>query len=567
MAIFDLDGNELDVAYSLDGVALAEAYDIDGNPLYEDDPEVIDDIDLSNVESYFVQPVRDAMAYVKNLGTRGWVHHIVITDTHNTLNYLHSAPIVEAMQSSNYFSKVIHLGDVSDSNATGNFASSVAEWGRFNGNMLLAIGNHDVVVTDYQTLYYDNFLSDDTDIVVDDSDILNFNYYWDDTKHKIRYIVCAYTSGGRNYVLDKLKTVPTNWSVLTLCHYPDTLNSYVPLSIIGKELNYIGNLVGHMHIDGYKSAFESMYNQVMLNNDGHINDDVNYPKTQGTSTEQCITIMSINTSTKNVKFYRIGIPTTLGQNWQYTYVKGGSVDGWYSGGYWGTGTVGTNANGYISTKKLPAYDEQGNVIQYYVYTRTGTLVGIYILGLSESGEWVTNNRLSNSVGDVFNRKGGWNSGRFATTVKSYSFSCEVTDLESTDDIVITTVRPNLGRGYTGSLWQTGSYLNSAFNPISEETSATTYAFDVLPNTTYRFYVDDVNWEGSSYMCAFTYKGTPRNTAYESSFAISRRLGNTSGTWKEITFTTNEDEYYCRISVQGLASLDSFASKCSLEIVS
>ena len=144
-------------------------------------------IDLSDVESYFVSEVVSAMNYVKELGTTNWVHHIITTDNHFTKNYGHSTAIVKAMQDSGYFSKVINLGDVTDDGAETNYTEAIANYGQFNGDLLFVIGNHDVQVSGYETVFYNAFLSDDTDIVVDSSS--NFNYYWDDSIHHIRYIV------------------------------------------------------------------------------------------------------------------------------------------------------------------------------------------------------------------------------------------------------------------------------------------------------------------------------------------------------------------------------------------
>lgn len=526
------------------------------------------DIDLSDIESYFITEVVNAMKYVKELGTTEWVHHIVITDNHFTLNYGHSTAIVKAMQDSGYFSKVINLGDIADNGEQASINMAVANYGQFNGDMLFCIGNHDVQFTDWQNYWFNSFLSNDTDIVVSESD--NYNYYWDDTSRHIRYIAFHYnTSAGWTYAIDRIKDAPSGYSVITLCHYKDQLNSQILLPIIGRELNYIGSISGHHHIDGQSSLYEGMYNQTWLNNDGHINDNASYPKTDETVNSQAITIMSINTTTKNVKFYRIGIPTTLGQNWQYTYVKGGSSADWITGGYWGTGTVSNVENGYISAKKYPAYDANGNEIKYYFHSNSGTLTDTYNLALDENGNWIAPLRMSKRFGDVWARKGGMcRSIEFAnyTNVRFYVMSFVGEGITTANDIVITTERPNIGRVYNSSLWQAGVTLGSDGSQGANETSATTFAFDIQPSTTYRFYVDDADWEGTSYLCAFVYGDTPAATGGILGFKLKRRLGKTSGTWKEITFTTNADEYYCRICVNNITTLTDYASKCKLEVV-
>ena len=521
-------------------------------------------IDLTDIESYFITDVINAMKYVKNLGTDDWVHHIVITDTHQTLNYGHSTAIVKAMQDTGYFSKLIHLGDMADNNNEGVFDACVENYGQFNGNMLFTIGNHDAVVTNWQTLFYDEFLSDDTDIVVSESD--NYCFYWDDAVHRIRYICHRY--GDTTYPINRIKDAPSGYSVITLCHYKDKITSDVLVPILGHGLNFIGNIVGHDHIDAHDIRYEGMFHQIRLNNDGKINDNANYVKTDGTNQSQAITIMSINTTTKNVKFYRIGIPTLLGQNWQYTYVQGGSVEGWLNGYYWGTGQAAVNANGYIALKRYPVFDGNNNEITYYYSFNSGTPYNTYTLILDTNGDWISPNRQSKAFGAIWNYKGGLVKSQVAPRVTGagwYLISFVIANLVSTNDIVISTQRPNIGRTYSTTPWQEGAKLGSDGAQGTDEDAATTYAFDIQPSTTYRFYVDDADWTGTGYICAFTYGDIPADTN-GMGFKMKRRLGKTSGTWKEITFTTNADEYYCRISVDGLLNVDNYGSKCHLEVV-
>lgn len=526
----------------------------------------VSDIDVRDIVPYFVSDVEDAMDYVRTLGTTNWVHHIVITDTHFVKNYGHSTAIVKAMQDTGYFGKVIHLGDITDDATQANIEASVDNYGQFNGDLLYAIGNHDVMFTGYESYWYNNLLSDDTDIDV--TDIANFNYYFDDTVKHIRYIVYGYStaSGGATYAINKIKSAPSGYAVITICHYKELLKSNLLLPLIGHEVEYIGNITGHYHVDGYGHDFADMYNETWLNNDGWINDDANYPKTDGTTNSQAITIMSINTTTRTVKFYRIGIATALGQNWQYTYVKGGSVEEWLTGKYWGTGTVSTGANSAIYTKPIPFFDDQDNELQYTIYSTSGSLVRLYNLGIDANGDWVTNKRETVTADVVWNRKIAFSKvGYYSASVVAFLLSAEFANIEEVEDfsdIVITSGYVPVGRSFNQTTWETGYYLNSSGQNVTDTDSATTYAFDVLPNTTYKFTVDDEDWTGSTNMYAFVYKQTAVRSGARQ---LGRRLPNSSGT-KTITFTTNANEYYCRISVAGLATVTNFESKCTLEIV-
>lgn len=532
-------------------------------------------IDLSDIESYFATDVVNAMKYVKNLGTDDWVHHIVVTDSHYAKNYDHSVAIVKAMQNSGYFGKILHLGDIADDAQEISYTTAAERFGQFNGDMLFCIGNHDVLTPNYKTFYYDELLSNDEDIQTTSTDIKNFNYYYDDAEHKIRYVVYGYHNNmnGVDYAKTQIASTPSDWSVLIMCHYPTTMTiSDLTLTLIGRQTNFIGNLAGHVHIDSAYQGVFGMYNRMALSNDGWINDKEGYEKTDNTNESQAITIMSINTSLKKVKFYRIGKATAYGKQWEYDYVKGGSIDGWFGGYYWGTGTLSADTNGFVSTKVYPAFDENDNYITYHAYSTSGKVTNIYALGLNASGGWYGTSRMSASVTNVWNNRaffGNNGSNKFGgVNVKKIVVSVKTDgNVESTDDIVCSSEHITLGRVYADTPWTSDYYLNSSFTATAETGSAMSSGFDVLPNTTYRFYVDDPDWAGTTYLYAFLYKDDTTVGKTDVGPAPSRRVGvNASGS-KEFTFTTNSTEYYCRISGRGgLANLTDYASKCHLEVV-
>ena len=433
MSVFDIGGNDIALTYDVNGTAPDYIYDIYGNVISGGDPPVIDDIDLSNVAPYFVDDVRAAMAYVKGLGVHGWVHHLVVTDSHYTSNYGNSVPIVEAMQTSGYFGKVIHLGDITDSGLVRDYTKATDEYSRFNGNLLFAIGNHDILFDGYEDYFYNQLLSNDTDIIATAEEMQNFNYYFDDDRHKIRYIVYCYFGSGPTYVQDKLLTTPTGWHVITLCHYNNLIVQKNLVNIIRKDLNYIGNIVGHWHIDDKNTLFDGIYNQILLNNDGMINDDANYKKTSGTVNSQAITIMSIHPLSRTVKFYRIGMPTTLGKTWEYVYTNGGNGEGWQAGYYYTDGAL-TNyyASCYLSPKKYPMYAESGNALRYTVRANSGVIKEMYIVALDSNGNYLGRRTLSASGGV----------GTFtASQLPSNTISCLISfdtdgNIETTDDIIV-----------------------------------------------------------------------------------------------------------------------------------
>lgn len=531
-------------------------------------------VDLSDVESYFVTEVVNAMKYVKELGTTNWVHHIITTDNHFTKNYGHSTAIVKAMQDSGYFSKVINLGDVSDTGDEADYTMAIANYGQFNGDMLFAIGNHDVQVSGYETVFYNAFLSEDTDLVFEEGGSTKFNYYWDDTTHHIRYIVYNYTSAsnGATYAVDRIKDAPSGYAVLAMCHYKDKINSTSLVPIIGHQLKFIGHINGHYHVDAQASQYGNQFVNTSLSNDGWTNDNANYVKEDGTSNSQAITIMSINLSTNKVKFRRIGKATTLGQSWEYTFVQGGTVEYWERGYNWGLGVLSAAANSYYCTKMYPAVDGEGNAITYRIYSKTGTLTNIYVIGMNADGDFVTNQRLSAPVEAIWNRIGFVTkygiTNHFTTPVVSYLWSINSDgNIASVDDIVITTDPVTLGVSFADVTWETGYYLNSSGANTEDADDATSLPFDILPNTQYRFYTDDADFS-TNFMWAYLYsdKSTNAKNSCLPAFATGGRKGSSNTGTTEITFTTPADAKYCRMSVRGLATVENFANKCHLEVV-
>ena len=530
-------------------------------------------IDLSDIESYFITDVINAMRYVEDLGTDDWVHHIVITDTHFTKNYGHSTAIVKAMQDTGKFSKVIHLGDITDDAQEANYTEAIANYGQFNGDLLFAIGNHDAM-GDYgwATYYYNNLLDEDTDIVVDSSS--NYNYYWDDAEHQIRYIVYDYHTGGDAYALNRVKDAPSGYAVITMCHYRDQIESSILIPLIGHQLEYIGNFAGHSHVDSKKALYANMYNQVILTNDGWANDNANYVKVDDTNDSQAITIMSINTSTRNVKFRRIGIANSLTKAWEYTWVKGGSVEAWIKGGMWGLGVLTESANAYYCTKLYPCADN-GNNLTYTVYSTSGTISYIYVIGINSSGDFQTNQRLTQAASAVWNRR-MWitkygTTNHFTSAVASFLISINNAndDIVSTNDIVVSSEHVDLGVTFSNVTWDTGYYLSSSGKDTTDTDAVTSYGFDVLPSTQYRFYVDDADWAGSNFMYAYLYsdKSSEAKNDFTPHLSSRGRAGSGTAGTKEITFTTRSDECYCRMSIRGqLAAVTDWQNKCHLEIV-
>lgn len=298
------------------------------------------DFDVSSLPDYWEDAVRNALVYTTALGD-DYVHHLFTTDNHYDVNQKKSVDIQQLLWATGMYSKVICLGDITDGHTQTQADNVIADYEDYGDDFLLAIGNHDDFNSDSSILL--PLIEDNENL--QGNDVQHFNYYLDDDENKIRYIV--HNAPKSSDFSDKVALVtgaPSGYQCMILSHYP----AYAYLSefsdppsqawdVIGDDglfssvlLNdepFIGFFCGHEHIDyhvDYLSA--GIVHQMALSNDAcsSVKDAVHYQKTVGTDTEQAITIVSVNTAKQKVKFYRIGMPTTYGRRWEYSYKKDAS---------------------------------------------------------------------------------------------------------------------------------------------------------------------------------------------------------------------------------------------------
>jgi hypothetical protein len=339
------------------------------------------------------------------------------------------------MMTSNYFGKVIHVGDMVQYNDSTHPPYALADWGEYNGNMLFAIGNHDTTgaTMDFRQEFLQNseyVFSADADSTSD----ARYEYYWDDRKHKIRYIVHHYTSTGGagelNYLSSIVDQTPSDYAIVSMCHYRRDAEIRLLHKIIGRNLDYIGNLCGHEHIDEQLELFDGIYHRTTFNNDGNSWQAEGYEKTDGNISSQSFTIMSINRSLRQVKFYRIGLSTVTGKQWEYTYKNGANGDGWQSGYYWADGRANSSSGCFLSPKKYPVKDANSNALTYEISVTSGAINELYIAYLSESGTWLGRKTISTPAPFT---PSAWSASAKYCLLSFYSDG----NVASTDDISVT----------------------------------------------------------------------------------------------------------------------------------
>ena len=343
------------------------------------------DFDVSSLPDYWEDAVRNALVYTTALGD-DYVHHLFTTDNHYDTNQKKSVDIQQLLWATDMYSKVICLGDITDSHSQTEADHVIADYEDYGDDFLLAIGNHDDFNSDSSILL--PLIEDNENL--QGNDVQHFNYYLDDDENKIRYIV--HNAPKSSDFSDKVALVtgaPSGYHCMILSHYPayEYLSEFSDppaqawnamgddglfTSVLLDDNPFIGFFCGHEHIDYHVDRLGAgIVHQMALSNDAcsSVKDAVHYQKTVGTDTEQAITIVSVNTAKQKVKLYRIGMPTTYGRRWEYSYKKEASaptIKQIYLGG---------NGNIQAGTKAQFAYfPALNNDKDYYLVNNGNTTV-------------------------------------------------------------------------------------------------------------------------------------------------------------------------------------------------
>lgn len=583
-------------------------YDVSGditfrevaNLLYESALEKqVEDFDVSSVPSYWGDDVKAALAYTMLLGD-DYVHHLVTTDNHYNVNYRKSPSIMALLQSTGLFSRVINLGDITDSHTQAQADNVLSDYAPFIGNMLFAIGNHDDSGAGSESVLYP---------LVEDDETLQgnpetFNYYWDDATHKIRYIVYNSPNVASFTPIETwAKGVPDGWAVLILSHYAgmsfmSDFTQAEPISV-GTRTPYAKNLrpffmandskffagwiAGHEHTDSL--AVDTPFgviHQAVLNNDGHSNDAVPWPKTQGTATEQAVTIMSINPKTKTVKFYRIGAVTRFGRSFEYSYAKPPVGEGHWIPDYWinttpdfATGTGDAGKRSFLWSELLPLQDENGNKLKYQVYSKSGvSAYWFYAIAMDENYT-VTRVSTPQSRLGAFNigngnppSGGGGQTGMPSDAKYAYiavewnSANIDASDLVLTDNPTLDTLVSQLGVNFANVTWRENKWVSynsvtHTFTILDDTGTAVALYVIVNPGATYRLSVNDSGYTTTKPFCQIY--GINR---WRESSQILYQSKN-KGSALPITFTVPET---CGLICIGLGDAVGFTDKVVLEEV-
>lgn len=293
---------------------------------------------IDNVVSYYQTPTL-SVANTLNKQSSDWTSFAFITDMHGNGNKQHSQAIALYLLDNTNMSMIVLGGDYCvsgwDKTEYDTYMSPFKN-GDLVGNVYALMGNHETFANgsaEAKQSIYNDFLKDKTWIA---GSLTNNYYYMDDIDRKIRYLFLNTSDGGSSSVqytmtstqVDWIKnhvTLPdSSWSLLVLGHVnlcnmgvssstmteSTETNGAAIISAI-KECNgkIIGYICGHQHVD-ITGKWSGIQQTTLLcdkfENTNYYDGISVTNRESGKVTEQAVSVVSINSKTKQVVIRRIG---------------------------------------------------------------------------------------------------------------------------------------------------------------------------------------------------------------------------------------------------------------------
>lgn len=301
-------------------------------------PESIKEIvtdDMTSIPEYWSGEIASGINEYNDknaLVGRNGISFIFISDTHWRDNAKHSPSIINYIANHTNLDLVVHGGDhtVDSISNLADFTNAIEK----PITILNCIGNHEydsaLNITDGQRWSAGWRRSDN--II---KDINGFNYYYDDLFSKTRFIFLDYNDGTAvNYLTTKAGELTNEWKIIVICHIYmlhetpegpiepspqgtqianaiDTINS-------GTGPEVVVFLAGHLHQDHIYSTPNGTP-IITINCDAYKDNQSagwgGYQMTLGTTTEQCMDLVNIDYTNRNIYLTRIGV----GDNRNTTY--------------------------------------------------------------------------------------------------------------------------------------------------------------------------------------------------------------------------------------------------------
>lgn len=318
---FDYAGNNLQIVYSAYGESI-HLQSIDNNT---------DNIIISDVVSYYQNKVQEITALV-NKNNSHKISFILLSDTHGRWNDNNSQNIIRYLLKYSKADKLFWLGDmVAQSWEQGSFEEFDNYFASLSGvvdQIYMTIGNHETYynITDLSHLS-NAVLSGKTNI---HGDISNFYYYFDDTDHKIRYLVLNtsdeisdnYVSSTQiEWIKSSVQELTEDWFVALFSHIPlyggsgsSEQSAEVVAALEITKATIIGHFCGHTHKDDHIQIDKRLH-EIWIEKDFSNAAGTTPERVSGTYTEHSVSIVTVDLKNRTVDVNKIG----YGKNMAYEF--------------------------------------------------------------------------------------------------------------------------------------------------------------------------------------------------------------------------------------------------------
>ena len=338
MSVYDVSGNGVTELYSEAGDSLDVVYDKDGNLIYFDN-------EINNIVSYFREPTLSVKSAIENqLGD--WTNIIFITDMHGRSNQQHSQAIGIYL---------LHKAPIKMLVLGGDFSASTWDIDQYNtyvapflqsdtmSKIYAVMGNHETYGSETAAdtakgCIYNDFLSAKN---LQGVPAQNY-YYLDDANSKTRYLFINTSDSGSAYVMTQTQLTwiensvilpDSSWNLVVFGHVNlaqmagvtrenESNGSSVIAAINNCNGTIVGYFCGHQHIDYCEKIGDFQHTTFQCDKLEYNN---YYPgvsfidRGANTVTEQAVTVISINVTTKQVITRRIGAARDDAKIMTYTY--------------------------------------------------------------------------------------------------------------------------------------------------------------------------------------------------------------------------------------------------------
>lgn len=336
MTIYNKNGAELTEAYGTHGSNIDYAYDKHGNAIFQPtsptpgpQPVPVKKFPLSKVVSYYQAAALEMANTINGLSSQ-WQSFVFIPDAHGTGDRNHSQAIAMYLIDNSSVERIVLGGDYCHNGWVRSEYEKYRQPYIDNDYALYVcpvIGNHEAFggkITEAKSCLYADFLKNKTGI---SGQPKNVYYYIDNTAKKTRFIFLNTSDDGnysisqkqQEWLVSAVRLPDSSWHFVVCGHVNAGATSFTTLNmanasrvintIAGSNGNFVGYFCGHQHID-HCGTFNG-FRQTMLLNDKLENTDY-YPgysvtnRSAGQVTEQAVSVVSFNTSTRTVKVRRIG---------------------------------------------------------------------------------------------------------------------------------------------------------------------------------------------------------------------------------------------------------------------